>query len=142
MVPAAYVLLESLPLTLSGKLDRRALPAPEQDAYATRGYEPPRGEIEEKLAAVWAEILKLDRVGRHDHFFELGGHSLLAVTLIERMRRLGFKVDVRSLFATPTLADLAASLKAQSATVAVPPNLIPFRKKQENRTSEVIELHI
>ncbi|WP_158792237.1 phosphopantetheine-binding protein, partial [Granulicella sp. L60] len=110
--------------------------------YATRGYEPPRGEIEEKLAAVWAEVLKLDRVGRHDHFFELGGHSLLAVTLIERMRRLGFKVDVRSLFATPTLADLAASLNAQSDTVAVPPNLIPSRKKPKNRTSEVIELRI
>ena len=89
MVPAAYVRLEALPLTPNGKLDRKALPAPEADAYATRGYEPPQGEIEDELAAIWAEVLKLERVGRHDNFFELGGHSLLAVTLIERMRRSG-----------------------------------------------------
>ena len=79
MIPAAYVRLESLPLTANGKLDRKALPAPEADAYATRNYEPPQGEIETKLAAIWAEVLKLDKVGRHDNFFALGGHSLLAV---------------------------------------------------------------
>ena len=86
-MPAAYVWLEKLPLTPNGKLDRKALPAPEGDAYARRGYEEPQGEIETKLAAIWAELLKLERVGRHDNFFELGGHSLLAMTLIERMRR-------------------------------------------------------
>src|SRR6202041_3155274 len=106
MVPAAYVRLEELPLTPNGKLDRKALPAPDTDAYATRGYEPPQGETETILAGIWAEVLKLDRVGRNDNFFELGGHSLLAVTLIERMRRKGFEVDVRALFATPTLAEL------------------------------------
>ncbi|MGA8529828.1 MAG: amino acid adenylation domain-containing protein, partial [Acidobacteriaceae bacterium] len=125
MVPAAYVRMESLPLTPNGKLDRRALPAPDGDSYATHGYEPPQGEIEEKLAEIWAEVLKLDRVGRHDNFFELGGHSLLAVTLIERMRRAGFKVDVRSVFAAPTLADLAATVDADAFAVEVPPNLIP-----------------
>jgi aryl carrier-like protein len=111
MVPAACVRLESLPLTPNGKLDRKALPAPEADAYATRGYEAPQGEIEEKLAAVWADVLKLDKVGRQDNFFALGGHSLLAITLIERMRRNGLRVDVRTLFATPTLAQLAATAK-------------------------------
>ena len=79
--------LESLPLTPNGKLDRKALPAPEADAYATRGYEPPQGEIETMLAAIWAEVLKLDRVGRHDNFFELGGHSLLAVRVVTRLRQ-------------------------------------------------------
>ena len=74
-------------------------------------YEPPQGEIETKLAAIWAEVLKLDRVGRHDNFFALGGHSLLAVKLIERMRHSGC-VDVRVLFTTPTLADLAAAVGA------------------------------
>ena len=68
MVPAAYVCLESLPLTPNGKLDRKALPAPEVDAYSTRGYEPPQGEIETKLAEIWADVLKLERVGRHDNF--------------------------------------------------------------------------
>ena len=79
MVPAAYVCLERMPLTVNGKLDRKALPAPEGDAYGERGYEAPQGEIERKLAAIWAEVLKVERVGRHDNFFELGGHSLLAM---------------------------------------------------------------
>jgi amino acid adenylation domain-containing protein len=125
MVPAAYVRLESLPLTPNGKLDRKALPAPESDAYSTRGYEAPQGEIEKRLAAIWAEVLKIERVGRNDNFFSLGGHSLLAVTLIERMRRNGFKVDVRTLFATPTLADLARAADAATAAIEVPSSLIP-----------------
>ena len=111
MVPAAYVRRERLPLTPNGKLDRKALPAPEADAYVVRGYEAPQGEIETTLAGIWAEVLKLERVGRHDNFFELGGHSLLAVTMIERMRRIGFEVDVRSLFATPTLASLVLEIR-------------------------------
>src|SRR5262249_12545019 len=83
MVPVQYVRLESLLLTPNGKLDRRALPAPEADAYATCGYEAPQGELETALAGIWAEMLKLEQVGRHDNFFALGGHSLLAVKLIE-----------------------------------------------------------
>ena len=111
MVPAAYVRLESLPLTPNGKLDRKALPAPDGEAYATRGYEAPQGEIEEKLAAIWAEVLKLDRVGREDNFFSLGGHSLLAVRVVTRLRHaLGVEVAIRDLFAHPVLADLAAVL--------------------------------
>src|ERR1700742_3640080 len=109
MVPAAYVRLDSLPLTPNGKLDRRALPAPELDAYAIRGYEPPQGETEIALAQIWTEVLKLEQVGRYDNFFSLGGHSLLAVSLIERMRRKGLRTEVRALFATPTLAALAAA---------------------------------
>ncbi len=108
MVPAAYVRLESMPLTPNGKLDRRGLPAPEQSAYSVSSYEAPQGETEVMLAEIWAELLKLDRVSRHDNFFSLGGHSLLAVTLIERMRRSGFEVDVRAVFAAPTVAGLAA----------------------------------
>jgi amino acid adenylation domain-containing protein len=124
MVPAAYVRLESLPLTPNGKLDRRALPAPDSDAYSTRAYEPPQGEMETKLAQVWAEVLKLDQVGRHDNFFALGGHSLLAVTLMERMRRHGFNLNVRSLFAAPTIAALAATADSAAPDIKVPPNRI------------------
>ncbi|WP_241775486.1 phosphopantetheine-binding protein, partial [Pseudomonas corrugata] len=64
----------------------------------TREYEAPQGAVETTLAQLWAELLKVERVGRHDHFFELGGHSLLAVTLIERMRQSGLSADVRVLF--------------------------------------------
>jgi amino acid adenylation domain-containing protein len=108
MVPSAYVRLESLPLTPNGKLDRKALPAPEGDAFASRGYQPPQGETEIKLAAIWAEVLKLERVGRHDHFFELGGHSLLAVRIVSRMRQVfDVEVEVARLFEHPVLSDLA-----------------------------------
>ncbi|QPB24387.1 condensation domain-containing protein [Rhizobium sp. 007] len=123
MVPAAFVRLEALPLTANGKLDRKGLPAPADDAYARRSYEAPQGEIETALAGIWAELLGVERVGRHDHFFELGGHSLLAVQLMERLRRLSLGVEVRTLFARPVLADLAASLGSHHE-VAVPANLI------------------
>ncbi|MBV6325726.1 AMP-binding protein, partial [Duganella sp. HSC-15S17] len=120
MLPGAYVVLDAFPLTPNGKLDRKALPAPDGDAYAARGYEAPQGQVEETLAAIWADLLKLEQVGRHDNFFELGGHSLLAVALIERMRRAGVQTDVRSLFGTPTIAALAAG--GGSGDVVVPAN--------------------
>ncbi|MDO7929874.1 amino acid adenylation domain-containing protein, partial [Pseudomonas sp. KFB-139] len=123
MVPAAYVHLEKLPLTPNGKLDRKALPAPDQQALISRGYEAPQGETEITLAQIWADVLKVERVGRHDHFFELGGHSLLAVTLIERMRRKGLSADVRILFSQPTVAALAAAV-GHNREVVVPANLI------------------
>ncbi|WP_271595981.1 MULTISPECIES: non-ribosomal peptide synthetase [unclassified Bradyrhizobium] len=123
MMPAAFVRLAALPLTVNGKLDRKALPAPDDEAYAHSAYEPPQGEIEGALAQIWAELLGVERVGRHDHFFELGGHSLLAVQLLERLRRRSLGVEVRTLFAKPVLADLAASLGSHHE-VAVPANLI------------------
>jgi amino acid adenylation domain-containing protein len=125
MGPAAYVRLEALPLTPNGKLDRRALPAPEGEAYASHAYEAPQGETEEVLARIWSELLKVERVGRHDNFFELGGHSIMAVTLIERMRRQGLQADVRVLFGAPTLAGLAAASADGAGEIEVPPNLIP-----------------
>ncbi|HEV2146473.1 MAG TPA: amino acid adenylation domain-containing protein, partial [Longimicrobiaceae bacterium] len=125
MVPAAYVRLEEMPLTPNGKLDRRALPAPEGEAYARRGYEAPVGEVERALAEVWAEVLKVERVGRWDNFFALGGHSLLAIALIERMRRVGLFTDVRALFTTPVLAELAKAAGGESHELEVPANGIP-----------------
>ena len=108
MVPALFVHLDALPLSPNGKLDRKALPAPDQGALPVREYEAPVGEVEITLARLWAELLNVERVGRHDHFFELGGHSLLAVSLIGRLRQEGMEADVRSLFEHPTLAGYAA----------------------------------
>ncbi|UVL86330.1 amino acid adenylation domain-containing protein [Pseudomonas sp. B21-028] len=123
MVPVAYVHLDTLPLTPNGKLDRKALPAPDHEALISRGYEAPQGEVETTLAQIWQDLLKVERVGRHDHFFELGGHSLLAVSLIERMRQVGLSADVRVLFSQPTLAALAATVGSGSE-IKVPANLI------------------
>jgi len=111
MVPAAYVRLTAFPLTPNGKLDRKALPMPEGEAYAVRGYEAPQGEVETILAEIWAQLLKVERVGRHDNFFELGGHSLLALSLVHRLsQRFELEIALRDVFAAPTLASLAQKL--------------------------------
>ncbi|HEU0051844.1 MAG TPA: condensation domain-containing protein, partial [Longimicrobium sp.] len=115
MVPAAFVRLDAFPVTASRKVDRGALPAPEGDALATRGYEAPEGETEQALADIWAEVLRAERVGRRDSFFELGGHSLLAVRVISRVRqRLAVKVALSDLFTRPVLADFARGLETAS----------------------------
>ncbi|GAB2934280.1 hypothetical protein GCM10027280_22590 [Micromonospora polyrhachis] len=125
MLPAAYVPVAEWPLTANGKLDRQALPSPEGTAFATRRYAAPVGPMETTLAAIWAEVLGIEQVGRHDNFFALGGHSLLALRVLERMRRQGVHADVRMLFGSPVLADLATAVGAGPARDEVPPNLIP-----------------
>ena len=112
MVPAAYVRLESLPLTANGKLDRKALPAPDREAYAMSGYEGPVGETETTVAGIWAELLQLEQVGRRDNFFQLGGHSLLATQVIARLRNvLQVEIPLQALFENRTLASLAAAIE-------------------------------
>ncbi|MBW8767933.1 MAG: AMP-binding protein, partial [Geodermatophilales bacterium] len=106
MVPAAWVLLGALPLTPSGKVDRRALPAPEGGRLELGAvYVAPRTALEELLAGIWAEVLGLDRVGVHDNFFALGGHSLLAAQVVSRAgEALEIEVPLRLLFEAPTVA--------------------------------------
>ncbi|HEX6037441.1 amino acid adenylation domain-containing protein, partial [Longimicrobium sp.] len=121
MVPSAYVRLEQLPLGRTGKLDRKALPAPEGDAFARHGYEAPVGETEEALAEIWAEVLGIERVGRWDHFFELGGHSLLAVRVISRVRQvLGVEMALGEVFSRPVLGDFARGV-AMAGRAELPP---------------------
>lgn len=110
MVPSAFVWLPGLPLTSNGKVDSRALPKPEA-IRGREGYEPPRPGLETILARLWADLLGVERVGRHDDFFALGGHSLLAVRLAARIRQVfGSGLAVSKLFEDPTLAGLAEAL--------------------------------
>ena len=109
MVPGAYITLDVLPLTANGKVDRSALPAPDQSRPAPEEtYVAPRSPVEEALAEIWTQVLGLDQVGINDNFFELGGHSLLATQVISRVTH-SFQVtlSLRSLFGAPTIADLA-----------------------------------
>ncbi|MGP3195798.1 amino acid adenylation domain-containing protein [Serratia marcescens] len=118
MVPSAWVVVAALPLSPNGKLDRRALPEP-QGAQSQATYEAPQGEHETLLAAIWRELLNVERVGRHDNFFELGGHSLLAVRLTNRLQQMEWQLPLQVLFANPTLLALAQQLRRTDE--ALPP---------------------
>jgi len=114
MVPAAFVLLDQLPLTVNGKVDRRALPAPEaQRPDLEAGYVAPRSAVEKVLGEIWASILGVERLGVHDNFFDLGGHSLLATQVVSRVRH-AFSIDLplRKLFEEPSIAALAKIVEA------------------------------
>lgn len=108
MVPAAFVLLETLPLTGNGKIDKRALPVPDHSALITHEYIAPRNETEQTLVQIWQDVLKLERVGVQDNFFEIGGQSLLATQIITRVRDV-FEVDIAlaRIFEDPTIESLA-----------------------------------
>ncbi|HVS00913.1 MAG TPA: amino acid adenylation domain-containing protein, partial [Thermoanaerobaculia bacterium] len=126
MVPSAFVFLEAFPLTPSGKVDRKALPAPEISRGSDGEYAAPSNPTEELLAGIWAEVLGLDRVGVRDSFFSLGGHSLLATRVVSRIREtFGVEVPLRRLFEAPTVAGLARVVRQEGATQAPPILRVP-----------------
>jgi acyl carrier protein len=130
MVPAAMVMLSKLPLNANGKIDRQALPAPEQ--AQTKTYIAPRTPTEEVLAHIWAEVLRQDRISTDDNFFELGGHSLMATQIVSRIRE-HFKVELglRVLFENPTISGLSeAIVQAEKNGVEdEEPSIIPVRRE-------------
>jgi acyl carrier protein len=132
MVPAAFVLLDSMPLTANGKVNRRALPAPDQARpEGQTSYSTPRTPAEEMIAAVFADVLRVERVGTEDNFFELGGHSLSATQVVSRVRQ-AFQIElpVRTLFESPTvraLADAVDRLKRSESGLLAPP-IVPVAR--------------
>jgi acyl carrier protein len=111
MVPRAIVALDRLPLNPNGKVDRKALPAPEYAADSDR-YVAPRTPVEEVLAGIWAEVLQVERVGVHDSFFELGGHSLLIMRLLAEVQAtFDLEISIRTVFSMPTLEAMAGEIE-------------------------------
>ena len=119
MVPSAFVFLDTLPSTPNGKLDRNALPAPDQNSSeSAEAYVAPRTPVEEMIADIWAEVLKLEKIGIHDNFFDLGGHSLLGTQVISRLRAgLPMDLSLRVLFEAPTVAELASRVEQSMSRV-------------------------
>ncbi|WP_138502504.1 non-ribosomal peptide synthetase, partial [Nostoc sp. PA-18-2419] len=117
MMPSAFVILESLPLTPNGKVDRRGLPVPDFYIETANKYVAPRTPFEEKLAQIWAQVLKVEQVGIYNNFFELGGHSLLATQIISRLpEAFGSSLSLRSLFESPTVAQLSEVISNELQT--------------------------
>jgi amino acid adenylation domain-containing protein len=112
MVPSAFVAIESFPLTPNGKINRKALPAPEYKRDETETHVAPRTPVEERIAAIWCEVLRVPQIGAYDNFFATGGHSLLAVQVISRIRQI-FQVEIslRVIFESPSLAGLAEQVE-------------------------------
>jgi amino acid adenylation domain-containing protein len=138
MLPAAFVALPELPLTAQGKLDRRALPAPDGERLLRPAYEPPRSALEARLAEAWRAVLGVDRVGVHDDFFALGGDSLRAVQVVSALRGGGVEASVRDLFLQPTVRGLARRLDAaeaagDAADAAVPLHLAEVPEDERAR---------
>ncbi|MEV7727359.1 amino acid adenylation domain-containing protein [Streptomyces sp. NPDC087917] len=126
MLPSAFVGLEALPLNAAGKIDRKALPAPEGEALATGDYLAPRTPGEERMAALWAEVLGADRVGVLDSFFDLGGDSLRAVNLVGALREAGYDIAVRDVFEQRTVAGLAEAAAGRPALTGRIDAVAPF----------------
>ncbi|MGP0173587.1 amino acid adenylation domain-containing protein [Pseudomonas sp. NCHU5208] len=152
MLPSAFVSLHAWPLTTNGKLDRKALPAPDTGTLARREYQAPQGPVETLLAQAWQNLLRVEQVGREDHFFELGGHSFLVISLIERLRQEGLALDVRTVFAAPTLKAMAAAtvpVDAQQAAATTPtipadcqhitPDMLPLASLSQAEIEQIVE---
>ncbi len=135
MVPAAFVMLDALPLTVHGKVDRKALPAPDEGRLAVEtAYVAPRNETEAQLAAIWAQVLGVPRVGIRDNYFELGGESILSLQIIARAKKAGIEFSPRQLFEHPTIGALLAALQgardivAEQGVVTGPAPLTPVQQ--------------
>ncbi|PQQ23211.1 non-ribosomal peptide synthetase, partial [Photorhabdus luminescens] len=132
MVPSAFVRLDAFPLTPNGKLDRRALPAPDNEAVARQVYEAPQGEMEMALATIWREVLGIEQISRYDSFFALGGHSLLAVRVMNRVAALGIELPLTTLFKSPSLKAFAEVMQVRKGQSDITlPAIVPVSREGE-----------
>ncbi|MEO6231487.1 MAG: amino acid adenylation domain-containing protein [Ferruginibacter sp.] len=121
MVPTLWIELESLPLTVNGKINKKALPDPDVSSLVNKEYVEPRNELESKIAFIWSELLQIKMVGVHDNFFELGGHSLLAVRLVSAIRRkLDLTLTINDVFIYPTIASFANNIVEKIINPSLP----------------------
>ena len=154
MLPSAYVALPAMPLTANGKLDRRALPKAARGVLGTTRYEPPQGEREMEIAAIWQDLLGLERVSRRDNFFALGGHSLRLITLATRLRERGWTANFATLFNDLSPATLAEALTELSPAgeadafvpqpsikpgcIAVTPEMVPLLSLDQSSIDRIV----
>jgi acyl-coenzyme A synthetase/AMP-(fatty) acid ligase len=144
MVPSAFVLLDKLPLTANGKVDRRALPIPDKSREAAEAFVAPRNAAEELVAGIWSQVLDIKQIGVHDNFFNLGGHSLLATQVVSRIRS-AFQLELdqlplRQLFETPTVAGLVDALARIWSGMDIVENIAQTLKELEQLSDEEVEL--
>ena len=135
MIPSAFVPLGALPRTASGKVDRSRLPEPGRPREDAENYVAPRTPVEQTVAAIWGELLRLDRVGATDNFFDLGGHSLLATQVVSRLRdAFGIEIPLRTLFESPTVEELSLAVAQAQASQAAPDDLARLLEELEKET--------
>jgi acyl carrier protein len=141
MIPGVFVALAELPRTPIGKIDRRALPAPDQDRPdLEREFVAPRNPVEQMIADLWAKTLSIEKVGIHDNFFDLGGHSLMATQIISRLRNTyHVEIPLRKLFEAPTVANLALVIAEAQATEVGEAELGEILDELEGLSEEEVE---
>jgi non-ribosomal peptide synthetase component F len=144
MIPAAFVMLDSLPLTPNGKLDRKALPAPSLTSpELNETFVAPRTAVETKLASIWSDVLKVDKVGIHDNFFDLGGHSLLATQVVSRVHEaFHIELPLRTLFEYPTVSGLAEQIAQSEAPMISQEEMTNLLANLESLSDEEARAHL
>ncbi len=131
MVPTIWIVLDEMPLTANGKIDRKSLPEPDSAELSSKEYVAPRNEVEEQLVAVWQELLGLDKIGVYDDFFELGGHSLLATRLVSMIRtKMSIEILIRNVFEYTTISELGLHISTLSEGVSLPPIIVEERPER------------
>jgi non-ribosomal peptide synthase protein (TIGR01720 family) len=121
MQPNRIIMLENIPLTANGKVDRKSLPIP-RGRDGIQNYQPPKGEYEEALAKIWGEFFGIEKIGRTDNFFTLGGDSIIGIQMVSRAKKIGISFDIRQVFLTPTIEGLVANRSRKS-------QLVPLQEK-------------